>query len=603
MKDMNICFDLSGDELKVVFAFTDEDEEHVACMTGKTGLDAAVPALASYDEKNKIWRYGYDVEKDIDAPSRGVVSILDALNMVSSDPHMYECGHTFPLKTDGSLEVSSSTPKDVCEGFYRYVATMTGYFLRDVSKKDDISFDDVKFTVLHAPAALCREGGSCAYDPAVVSEELKRLTVATFGIKKSDGVTLLSTSKALAYTAVGLGKNENDGDVLIFNIDCGTISVVRVGSENADGEKCVCVNGLSGHRGPVKIPDDEKDARSTVLEYVSAELSSRSGLGKIYCRGASADDAFAVSVISGKVADLCPEIPFADISECIPSVIPAEIAPSYAAAFGGAMAGLSGVREKVVLAKTYGTIFDWADRSVPISRRSHFSVLVDRGTALSFDGNPALTPDGKYLEFKYDKLRIDVPETRSILLYETSMTSRDIQNLYMSGSEADGYSVKYFDSPDGHGPYLYMPYGDPSGTRTASAGSARKGGIFSRKGKTVEKPVSTEEAEAAAIRKILGIDFVLASDGKSRFGCDENTNICLFVKDRSHPVKRILSPGGSVFCVYGIRIDREGIVTPFIENDTARNDGNEIKVEYLDAGMNIEGVFSCSDIFVGFKAV
>ncbi|MCD8206221.1 MAG: hypothetical protein LUD29_06455 [Clostridia bacterium] len=254
---------------------------------------------------------------------------------------------------------------------------------------------------------------------------------------------------------------------------------------------------------------------------------------------------------------------------------------SYSPAVGGAMIGLLGIDIKVLLTKTYGTVFEWRTSAVPQYRKSHFSVLVDRGTDLSFEGNPAITPDGNFLEFKFDKLTVNSAETKAMIMYETSLTSEDIKNKHLDHERSGKFEVKYFDSPDDSGPYLFMPYGDPSG----------RSGTF-----------NDEENEAAAIRKMLGIDFVVCGREKSRVGGDDKSKICLFVKDRGHPVTNVLTPSTSLYCVYGVKIDKEGNVIPFVDNDIDRNLDKKIGVEYMDGGVRRTATVSAEDIMVDFKA-
>ncbi|MCD8201042.1 MAG: hypothetical protein LUD47_03135 [Clostridia bacterium] len=367
------------------------------------------------------------------------------------------------------------------------------------------------------------------------------------------------------------------------------VSVVRdveVFRNITKGDICESIGIKDGAISGDKANGDYKIAKK-ISDYVVGELknhkASNRDVEKIYLCGGVAGTCDLISAVKEEVGKVRHDVVVGNFIECFSGTHSSGDAYafrekdmySYAPAVGGALVGLNNLSVRVLLTKTYGTVFEWNDKRVPRDRKSHFSVLVDRGTDLEFEGNPNLTADGKYLEFKQSNLRIFDPETKPFVVYATNITSEDIARSYKMYEKKNGYSVRYFDSPDGSGPYLYIPYGNPMHSDSFGA--------------------LEEEREAAAIREMLDIEYVTGDSSMS--------SVCMFYKNRSQPVRRVLSDGGCVFCAYGVRIDREGNVIPFVKNDTERSRDLYINVQYASGGRITEsGRVRASEIIMDFKS-
>ncbi|MCD8207326.1 MAG: hypothetical protein LUD72_05250 [Bacteroidales bacterium] len=360
---------------------------------------------------------------------------------------------------------------------------------------------------------------------------------------------------------------------------------------------CRSIGIENGRISGDKVGGDYKIAKK-LSDYVLSELkdyeSSDRDVKKIYLCGGVAGTCGFISAVRKEVEKIRPELEVRDFIECFSNIRPSDSVYavrerdmySFAAAVGGAILSLYGVDIRLVLTKTFATVFDWNDPRVPQKRKSHFSILVDRGTDLEFENNPNLSEDGRYLEFKLKNLVVEEPVTsKSLMVYSTNITSEDIRNCYKEGERKGAYVVSYHPSPDGSGKYLFMPYGNPLNLNDQGA--------------------MDDEREARALREIFGIDRVIDDASLSQ--------ICMYYRDKSHPVTASLSfthplnktqvRRGRVVCFYGVRIDKEGNVTPFVENDMSRSEKEFICVEYTDRGKTCRtGVIKATEIFLDFRS-
>ena len=60
---LNICFDLGSDTLKVVYAYKDSAKNvHCGKLNSKAINQSAIPAAAFYDEDDKKWIFGNEID-------------------------------------------------------------------------------------------------------------------------------------------------------------------------------------------------------------------------------------------------------------------------------------------------------------------------------------------------------------------------------------------------------------------------------------------------------------------------------------------------------------------------------------------------------------
>lgn len=283
-ESINIGLDLGSDTLKIAFAYQERGKVVYGKFARNDSLtQIAIPAVAYYDDGNKTWLYGDEVEK-VESSFVNVVKIKNLVSLLQRNPDekilkrnrdYYFKRNAFPkfyfpvkrkmledfelmFREDMTFQAEGNTPASVCEGFFKYAQEIVSKRIGELTASRNVNFKSVKVAVVHPPK-VGRE----------YVKELIRLTKSTF----SKPEKVLSSTKALgmfAYHRKALCAGES---ALVFDMGDEDISVTKVWLQ---GEN-VFIDGADGHSAP--LPLGGTDVDEEVLDFVEEGIASRETVG------------------------------------------------------------------------------------------------------------------------------------------------------------------------------------------------------------------------------------------------------------------------------------------------------------------------------------
>ena len=304
--EIYVCLDLGNDTLKISFAYeTRKGESYGKLMVNDLVNHVAIPAMAYYDEDERVWRFADELERTTGKPFHTVVKIKSLLAMFikpegeegAEENLSYYAGDSFfpkfcfperskyePLfKTlvDKKLvfRAPDTTPKSVCEDFFRYVRKIVQQQIEKLSIRTGENFAPLRnIALVHPP----KQGKQYV-------EELTRLVWYTFGEKPGAVLTSTQALGLLAFHKKMLGDGER---ALIFDMGDETISVAKAWlNDNEAVTAGILIDSREAHSKPVEVGGsdiDEKIARfidDSIYERESVGSPSSGEEGHIYESG------------------------------------------------------------------------------------------------------------------------------------------------------------------------------------------------------------------------------------------------------------------------------------------------------------------------------
>ncbi len=298
-KEINVCLDLGNDTLKIAFAYdTPTGEVHGKLMLPDMVNQVALPAAACYDEDAREWRFAEELDRVDNSHFSTVVKIKSLLSLVTKHDNetveernreYYRKGHYFPkfcfpvrqrMRDDFQylvdqklvFEVPGSTPRSMCEEFFRHVRETVQTCIADLSEKTGIQFSKLRrLTLVHPP----KQGEE-------YTEELSRLVREAFDINI---VKVLTSTQALGLLSFHQGLVKSGERVLVFDMGDETVSVTKawpnaVGS-NVTGKKAgrvgILVDSVEAHSQPLDVGGSDID--EDIASYLEACIYERETVG------------------------------------------------------------------------------------------------------------------------------------------------------------------------------------------------------------------------------------------------------------------------------------------------------------------------------------
>ncbi|MCH5350846.1 MAG: hypothetical protein J1F39_02625 [Clostridiales bacterium] len=280
-KPVDFCLDLGGDSIKIAFAFrrADGSTDYGKVDTEGDFADVGIPAVVFYDEDEKKWLYGEQVDEAQKSSFITVVRIKDLLSLLRDEcdeknKTYYETGEYFPkfffpvrrdaqndfdklVKSDRAFKAEGFTPKKICENYFLHIRDVIDRRFDEVCEYIKVSPSDAypRISVVYSPSA------SDSY-----IKELERIIQFAFG---ASPFKQLSSTKALsmyAYTYKYLSKND---EMLVFDLGEETLSVAK--AILIDG--AVAIDGEDGHNTPQKIGGIDVD--EALVGHIESTIKER----------------------------------------------------------------------------------------------------------------------------------------------------------------------------------------------------------------------------------------------------------------------------------------------------------------------------------------
>ncbi|MCH5158963.1 MAG: Hsp70 family protein [Clostridiales bacterium] len=278
---VDFCLDLGGDSIKIAFAFrrADGSTDYGKVDTEGDFADVGIPAVVFYDEDEKKWLYGEQVDEAQKSSFITVVRIKDLLSLLQdgcapTNKAYYEMGEYFPkfffpvrrdaqsdfdklVKSDRAFKAEGFTPRQICENYFLHIRDVIARRFHEVCDYIKIAHKSAypRVSVVYSPSA------SDAY-----ISELDRIIKVAFG---AQSFKQLSSTKALsmyAYTYKYLSKND---EILVFDLGEETLSVAK--AIIIDG--AVAIDGEDGHNTPQKLGGIDVD--EALVEHIESTIRER----------------------------------------------------------------------------------------------------------------------------------------------------------------------------------------------------------------------------------------------------------------------------------------------------------------------------------------
>lgn len=306
--ELSISLDLGSDTLKIAFAYKQSGMVRYGKLI-KDGLvtHVAMPAIAYYDEHAKKWIYGDCVEAGEEKSFVNVVKIKNLLSLVEQvNPSFftfkniaeqkaaaaavfeknvayYGKGHEFPkfffplrrkfsrdfasmVKNDLTFRAPDYTPRDVCRGFFEYIAAVVEVQVGKLSKERGLKFSSKKISLVY-PAKAGK----------LYVSEYTSLVEKAFELKVHKS---LNSTKALSMYAYHRGMLGEGESLLAFDMGEEDISVAKavlLPPEGPFDDAKLVVEGADGHSAPCDIGGNDID--SAIAKYIEQCIYNRETVG------------------------------------------------------------------------------------------------------------------------------------------------------------------------------------------------------------------------------------------------------------------------------------------------------------------------------------
>ena len=271
-KTLALCYDLGSDSLKVSYGFVGAFGRYTFGKIVEEEIirNSTIQSDAYFDQNEELWHFGKEIEYLQDADFlytvniKGLLRLLKKTNNIEIDNsnsryYSKECEfpkYYFPDKVevsddyremverDYTFRVNGCTPKDVCEKYFEFVSSVVYKTIPKIESKYNFSVSSIKLSVCY-PGNVGK-----AY-----LEELIRLIDASYKDINLKVSNYISSTKSLSYFAKYQNKIEEDDHFLVFDIGDETISVSK--ANYIDGK--VLVDGKYGHKEPASIGGNHID--------------------------------------------------------------------------------------------------------------------------------------------------------------------------------------------------------------------------------------------------------------------------------------------------------------------------------------------------------
>lgn len=284
---VHVSFDLGYDTLKIAYAYNRAGREHTGKIVADGTSFMAVPGVAYFsggDGLDGKWYFADEVERQNADSYLTVVKIKrlilllqpvkDRSEITKSNARYYNHNDQFPkfafpepeegdddfsglVERRRTFEAFGFTPRSVCEDYFRHVGKMVEKRIKELLGEG------------------CELRLSIVYQPNVgekVTEELKRLVSLAFGDKYKI-TTVLSMTKALSIYAKQRGFIKDGQSALVFNVGEDKTFVVKTNIERGG----VSIDGVEGHNSPVDLGGNDIDR--SVADYLEGKIENRETMG------------------------------------------------------------------------------------------------------------------------------------------------------------------------------------------------------------------------------------------------------------------------------------------------------------------------------------
>ncbi|MBQ8448407.1 MAG: hypothetical protein IJX27_05710 [Clostridia bacterium] len=290
--EIYVCLDLGNDTLKISFAYeTRTSERYGKLMVNDLVNHVAIPAMAYYDEDERIWKFADELERTAGKPFHTVVKIKSILTMfvkpeeeagAKENLEYYTGENLFPkfcfpernkyeplFKTlvDKKLvfTVPGCTPKKLCEDFFRYVKTIAEQQIKALSEQTGIAFAPLRNIALVYPPKQGKQ----------YVDELTRLVWYTFGEKP---MTVLTSTQALGLLAFHKRMISGEERALIFDMGDETVSVAKTWLNDNDAISAgILIDSREAHSKPIEVGGSDID--ETMAKFLGDAIYERETIG------------------------------------------------------------------------------------------------------------------------------------------------------------------------------------------------------------------------------------------------------------------------------------------------------------------------------------
>lgn len=290
---LNICFDLGSDTLKVVYAYKDSAKNvHCGKLNSKAINQSAIPAAAFYDEDDKKWIFGNEIDDSSNESFITVVKIKflfsllqqlgkDKKEIEKENSNFYFKGNDFPKfyfpnrndledknnfserkEKNMTFEVEGYTPQMVCEEYFRYVKSIIDQKVEYIISSKELKVTGIDYSLVYP---------SKVGDPFV--DEYSRIIGKVFGKPK----TVISSIKAVSMYAYHKKYFTADEPILFFDMGEGDISVAKAKVFTNAEFSGVVIDAADGHLLPKEIGGDDID--SAIVSYLENTIHKRETIG------------------------------------------------------------------------------------------------------------------------------------------------------------------------------------------------------------------------------------------------------------------------------------------------------------------------------------
>ena len=290
---LNICFDLGSDTLKIVYAYKDEKRKvHLGKLNSRAINQSAIPANAFYDEFERKWIFGSDIDDNSNESFISVVKIknllllLQRLTSINSEYekqniNFYYKGNDFPKfyfpyhfnldnrhsfkerkDKDMTFNVPGYTPQKVCEEFFVYVKKLIDEKIGYLANYNNLEINGIEYSLVY-PAKVGDE----------FIKEYERIITKVFAKPK----VVISSIKAVSMYAYHKKYFNENEPILFFDMGEGDISVAKAKVVKDAEFNGVAIDAADGHLLPIEIGGDDID--SAIVNYLESSIEKRETIG------------------------------------------------------------------------------------------------------------------------------------------------------------------------------------------------------------------------------------------------------------------------------------------------------------------------------------
>ena len=290
--EIYVCLDLGNDTLKISYAYDGAGgESYGKLMVGDLVNHVAIPAMAYYDEDERIWKFADELEHTAGKPFHTVVKIKSILTMFikpdgeegASENLEYYTGEElfpkfcFPERSKQEplfstlvekmlvFKAPGTTPKSLCEDFFKYVKKIVTEQINGLSADSGVSFAPLKNIAIVYPP---KQGKNYV-------DELTRLVWTAFG---EEPQTVLTSTQALGLLAFHKRMIRDDERALIFDMGDETVSVAKVWLNDNEAVRAgVLIDSRSAHSEPADIGGSDIDEK--LAGFIADGIYHRESIG------------------------------------------------------------------------------------------------------------------------------------------------------------------------------------------------------------------------------------------------------------------------------------------------------------------------------------